>query len=663
MRARDGEAAGRIPFLIAWVPYALLCFVFRWICDDAFIAFRFAKNWAEGNGLRFNPGDHAPVEGYSDFLWIAACAVLERFGANMHVWPLVLSFACGSWLLWILFSTLRRDLGVGSVPAVLAALFLGCSPPFFVWSTSGLETALLALALFATFQRLVLRRAGIAPFTAALAGLALVLVREEGLVWFLALVALAALSRHLAREAWLRPLLTCAALVLGGYAVYWTARYSYYGHPFSNTALVKVSIGPATLERGLSYVVVQFLTTLSLFAVVPGLVVAWRRKRAALALPIAAMTLATTLYPVLVSGDFLPMSRLLVASLPFQAVLFAWLLDDLAEWRREPRLAACVGGCVVAVGLLPAWNVHLVPKDVRARFHFRGSTSKEHRSEYEQWVRIKEGSENLIRRGRALKLHTRPGETIVTGAVGAVGYYSDLFVFDQNGLVTREVAERSVSGEVLRQPGHDKHVPESFFLKYEPTIMATGIAAAEDLPERLRKWRAASFGREYVGRIHPLPEGAEGPRGGGDRPRRETEYLIRAPAPRTPARTARRPGRASSRRPSAWRREPGRSRRTERGFSRVFQAVSTDERVFPTRGRARALLLSLIHGRFPTPRPNPTQPSPPVARPLAGVARAAFGGEELAPALHLRHPPPPADAALARVAGDRVARPSARPPR
>ena len=35
---------------------------YAFVTDDAYISFRYARNWAQGAGLVFNPGD-APVEG------------------------------------------------------------------------------------------------------------------------------------------------------------------------------------------------------------------------------------------------------------------------------------------------------------------------------------------------------------------------------------------------------------------------------------------------------------------------------------------------------------------------------------------------------------------------------------------------------------------------
>ena len=44
------------------------------LCDDAFISFRYARNLLEGHGLVFNPGEY--VEGYSNFLWVLELAAI-----------------------------------------------------------------------------------------------------------------------------------------------------------------------------------------------------------------------------------------------------------------------------------------------------------------------------------------------------------------------------------------------------------------------------------------------------------------------------------------------------------------------------------------------------------------------------------------------------------
>ena len=54
----------------ALAAYAWLALCFDFVCDDAYISFRYARHLASGMGLRFNPAEVPPVEGYSNLLWV-----------------------------------------------------------------------------------------------------------------------------------------------------------------------------------------------------------------------------------------------------------------------------------------------------------------------------------------------------------------------------------------------------------------------------------------------------------------------------------------------------------------------------------------------------------------------------------------------------------------
>ncbi|MFP6627913.1 MAG: hypothetical protein VCC67_02630, partial [Myxococcota bacterium] len=58
---------GGLLFFALWLAYREF-----WL-DDAFITFRYAKNWADGLGLVFNPGE--TIEGYTPFSWTLGIAV------------------------------------------------------------------------------------------------------------------------------------------------------------------------------------------------------------------------------------------------------------------------------------------------------------------------------------------------------------------------------------------------------------------------------------------------------------------------------------------------------------------------------------------------------------------------------------------------------------
>lgn len=127
--------------------WALLDFV----CDDAYIAFRYASNLRAGWGLTWNPEPFLPVEGYTSFLWVVLVAAV--WGATNIEPPvastwLSLLASCGT--LWLGYRFLARmELGVLSrhrtLIAALVLIGTACNRTFVVWTTSGLETALFTL--------------------------------------------------------------------------------------------------------------------------------------------------------------------------------------------------------------------------------------------------------------------------------------------------------------------------------------------------------------------------------------------------------------------------------------------------------------------------------------------------------------------------------------
>ncbi len=506
-------------FAAVWVPYALLVQRFWFVTDDAFISFRYARNLMLGHGLRFNPGEHVPVEGYSNFLWVMVCALFEFFRMDMTLWPPLVSTACGTILLWIIFDTLRRRLEIGTPVAALATLSLGCFPPFALWSSSGLETVPFALLVFVTFERLVLRRAGPDGVGAGIAGLLLALIRLEGVAWVVVILILALISRRIAGQRGPRPFIVCALIVGIGYAIYFGWRYSYYQMPLPNTAYVKGDLDTARLMRGVNYVVSFALAFLTPILILPGSLCALRHRRIAVGLPIAALAWAFPAYAVVVTGDFMTMGRFLIPGLAFCTILLAWLLNDLwglggrgafnttppdeprVSARAAPRglksaalrvllsprsmtIVAALG--VIVVGLLPGWDTHLVPQAARERFRFRFNT-EDFKSEFAQWQAQSANTAIWTRRGKALKSYVEqrdfpePNPSYVAGAIGASGYYSNLYIHDKHGLVTPEVARREVDpGGALRSPGHDKQVPKEYFLKDKPTILLAMVEPGTD---------------------------------------------------------------------------------------------------------------------------------------------------------------------------------------
>ena len=89
--------------IAAVATYAALAWSFWFVCDDAYISFRYAKNLADGHGLRFNLGDHLPVEGYSNFLWVLLAAAFERLDMAPATYVPGVSLLCGVGFLFTLY--------------------------------------------------------------------------------------------------------------------------------------------------------------------------------------------------------------------------------------------------------------------------------------------------------------------------------------------------------------------------------------------------------------------------------------------------------------------------------------------------------------------------------------------------------------------------------
>ena len=534
-------------FLLLCIPYALLAWRFWLVVDDAFISFRYARNFALGHGLRYNLGAHLPVEGYSNFLWVINCSLFELLHLDVALWAPLLSATSGLLLLWLVFDVLRRRLGLNLVVVCLATLTLGCFPPFAVWSTGGLETMPFALLVFLTFERLVLRPEGPDGFGGGIAALLLALMRVEGIGWALVILVLALLSRSNIRQRNRRPLFTFLLIVGTGFAVYYIWRYSYYQLPLPNTAYTKSSLDAERLLRGAKYVATHVLTFLTPLLMIPGSVVALRKGRGTIGWSVVTLAWAFPIYAIVVTGDWLHMGRFLVPGFAFNTILVAWLLQDIwAPARARRATSLTVAAATIVLGLLPGWNQHIVPPSVRARFVARHFARAGFQSEYEWWLDERTRLEKWICRGRALRSYAAQryagGErpSLVLGPIGAVGYYSDLYIYDRFGLVTAEVGRAAARTDLaLPSPGHDKHVRRTYFLKYEPTIWADAAFQHVDPRPLARICRRRAEEMQRTGSA-PLLQEKYGPdiaRVSGDQPDCPVAYIVvwrRLPAGQSP---------------------------------------------------------------------------------------------------------------------------------
>lgn len=193
--------------------------------DDAYITFRYARNFAAGKGLVFNPGDR--TDSASSFLYTLLLALADRLGAH-DLPPLAASLGVcctgltGAVVYLACVERTRRPLlsGLLALLTCMHGLIAG-------WSVSGMETLLFTLLTSAAVYRLFVRQAfGWAEL--ALVYLC-VLTRFESALLALVYLGLAAVHAVHARGTERRTVLA-QVLALGiGSCAFLAYKYALYG--------------------------------------------------------------------------------------------------------------------------------------------------------------------------------------------------------------------------------------------------------------------------------------------------------------------------------------------------------------------------------------------------------------------------------------------------
>lgn len=471
--------------IVCSLPFAYLAGRFDWVCDDAFISFRYARNLAAGLGLAYNPGESPPVEGYTNLLWVLLMSVVERLGSDPAIWSRVLSLSSAIGLfLWVgrfVQRAVDGRLGV-LVPTLLFCVTL---PSIDVWATSGLAVMPMALCLFGVYDRLLRDPEHPHAIQAGLLACAAALLRADAPVYLALILGLALGTAILGRrKTLLRAVFFAGGILALCVAAQFAWRYSYYGDWLPNTARVKALSGDAAAsalrrERGLYYVISYYLTVTSMIVVPLASLVLLRCTRSRRVVMHGLVMLAgASGYAMMAGGDFMAFGRFLVPAMPFIALLMAVLIQRVHTRVGTLAAGAWTASCIV-LSLLPMYDVHLFPKSTFDRFHFRWNDRVEKRqSEFRRWTDMNTNANKWVQFGLMLPHVTEPDDSIALGGIGAIGYYSGLHIYDTFGLTNQHW--RKVNPEFKRKsPGHDREMEPQDFLEFKPTFLGLFVLVDE----------------------------------------------------------------------------------------------------------------------------------------------------------------------------------------
>lgn len=408
------------------------------IADDSLISLRYAKRLLHGQGLTWTDGER--VEGYSNLLWVLACAGLGRLGVDLIAAARILGFCGMGAALGAVAWAVRPDRFTRFLAALAGMLLLALADPIACWAIGGLEQGLLAgLLAWALVLGLPLARGRSTSLRAAVApGVLLGLValtRPDGPLFAVAAALAIVLCNPRRRASWGQAALL-AAVSASFYLAQLAFRLAYYHDWAPNTAYVKMQPSLHRCAVGLHYLIGAALASKWAFAAGAfGWAALWRfGRRGQAALPGLAAALWGA-YLVFIGGDIFPCHRHAVPLLVCAALLAALALA--AAFRRSgPRARLATGAAVIAcLGWL-------------AFSHLAQGRGKPAIDEFWEWDG-KVVAEGIVRAFGA----ERP--LMAVDAAGCLPYFSDLPCIDMLGLNDRHIARHRRPNHIEWMVGHD----------------------------------------------------------------------------------------------------------------------------------------------------------------------------------------------------------------
>jgi arabinofuranosyltransferase len=462
-----------IPILAAI--FLLTIFIFlavsnSFLCDDAFITFRFSRHLTNGIGPVYNIGER--VEGYTNFFWMLLMAIVIKLGGSPQLWSRIFSacFSCGTLILFM--RHIYRNNSGGRVIGFIFALFLVLSAPFISWSSGGLETAAFAFFLFAAtllYIAAVNREEGrffvISSFLFSIAAL----TRPEGVFAFgLAVGYLLLLLIFKKNSRWQFAEFSLPFTIL--YGLYFVWRFSYYGKLFPNTFYIKepssllIPLGIQYYQRFLIGCPVWLPLLLAVYLAI-------RSRFRGLSHGDYFMVILCLLfssYIIYVGGDFMDHWRFIMPLLaPFYLLIYHLGRGQIPFRPNKFEIAVAL----VILIIFAAINLGSISRSRDISYDYNVDSMGALRNYVTQWTSV----------GKLLSEIGQPGDTIAITAAGIIPYYTDMYAIDMYGLEAADLSKYNSLREFTR-PGHRMTISLKYLYDNKPHFMIAHPLITEGQP-------------------------------------------------------------------------------------------------------------------------------------------------------------------------------------
>ncbi len=464
-------------------------FLQPWTLDDAFIAFRYAENFAEGKGIVYNEGEY--VEGYTCFLWVVLLAGLKKLGMDLPLTSKILG-TLFTFATIILMSQIHKIIvGTSWFVSLVGVILLGTFGTFTSWAMSGMETSMTAFLIFLVFLlfgALVSRNSNSKAgyfMIGVITSLVAMSRPDAGIIF--PVITLASIINAFKDRKWVSPI-----LIIIGFSIvfvpYFIWRYSYYGWLLPNTFYVKVGSTFEQLKRGFFYTRDFLFSCMPIFAIfiyVQSIKFKSLPTRGIIVFSMSLAMFLNILYVIAVGGDCMPAYRFFTP--------FAPLLIMVCAYAFSISQVSVIKGLIIVL-LIATFNVWQLQNDRKYYKEITSDTVAEKGMEVGLWLR-----ENAP-----------PDAVVATNTAGSVAYYSRLKVIDMLGLNDEHIAHRKIPTLGKGSPGHEKGDGKYVLSRKPDYIMFSSPPGSKEPRTLLSDREIASspeFRENYVFKQHSLPSG------------------------------------------------------------------------------------------------------------------------------------------------------------
>ncbi len=432
------------------------------LVDDAMISMRYAKHFAQGDGLVWNIGGK-PVEGFTNLGWTLYMAILHLLPVSASKISLAVMLTSLAILLAnIVVAYKISDLLLphSKYAPILAATITAFYFPLVFWSLRGMEVGLLTLLIdFAIFLSISRSKTVLVGLILAFA----ILVRIDAVI-STALIVLYLFVKN--KRTAIVPTILIATTTL---AIFWIQK-TYFGDYLPTTYYQKIT-GYTIWERVRHGLLVfnQFAArdTLLLFLFsITGLFFYKPQRNLELFL-LLGIFLAQCAYSIYIGGDYSEpetnaANRFITQGMPALIILFSWttsrILTDLGTAQPQSELSNYRVNAAIPLALMfvlvisgEPWfnyaveNAPLLKADIRR-----------------------------VKLGLFIAENTSPEAVIAVHAAGQIPYYSERTTIDLLGLNDPVIAKGPGHGEFY--PGHNKWNYEYGITELQPDLIADNFA-------------------------------------------------------------------------------------------------------------------------------------------------------------------------------------------